>query len=91
MRLHFERYFCNHWAPKVIMLHVFKENIRTWTETIEFADLGEKKLPNAKRVLVAPQKHNKTKVSITSQKLGYSNFWQFANSVLNKGKSAIRG
>ena len=31
----------------------------------------------------------KTKESITSQKLGSRNFWQIANSVLNKGKSAI--
>ena len=32
---------------------------------------------------------NKTKVSITSQKLGSRDFWQIANSVLNNGKSAI--
>ena len=31
----------------------------------------------------------KTKESITSQKLGSCNFWRIANSVLNKGKSAI--
>ena len=31
----------------------------------------------------------KTKESITSQKLGSWNFWWIANSVLNKGKSAI--
>ena len=31
----------------------------------------------------------KTKDSITSQKLGSWDFWQIANSVLNKGKSAI--
>ena len=31
---------------------------------------------------------NKTKDSITSQKLGSLNFWQTANSVLNKSKSA---
>ena len=30
-----------------------------------------------------------TKESITSQKLGSQDFWQIANSVLNKGKSAI--
>ena len=30
----------------------------------------------------------KTKGSITSQKLGSQDFWQIANSVLNKGKSA---
>ena len=32
---------------------------------------------------------NKTKKSITSQKLGSRDFWRIANSVLNKGKSAI--
>ena len=32
---------------------------------------------------------NKTKESITSQKLGFRNFWRIANSVLNQGKSAI--
>ena len=32
---------------------------------------------------------NKTKESINSQKLDSRNFWQIANSVLNKGKSAI--
>ena len=30
-----------------------------------------------------------TKESITSQKLGFRDFWRIANSVLNKGKSAI--
>ena len=33
---------------------------------------------------------NKPKESITSQKLGSWDFWQIANSVPNKGKSAIR-
>ena len=32
---------------------------------------------------------NKTKEPITSQKVGSQDFWQNANSVLNKGKSAI--
>ena len=32
---------------------------------------------------------NKTKESITSQKLGSHDFWQITNSVLNTGKSAI--
>ena len=32
---------------------------------------------------------NKTKKSVTSQKLGSRDFWQIANSVLNKSKSAI--
>ena len=45
-----------------------------------------------KRVLEAARiaYTNKTKESITSQKLGSRNFWQIANSVLNKGK-CLRG
>ena len=44
-----------------------------------------------KRVLEAAKLPyaNKTKESITSQKLGSRDFWQIASSVLNKGKSAI--
>ena len=46
---------------------------------------------HCKRVLEAAKLAyaNKTKESITSQKLGSCDFWQIANSVLNKGKSAI--
>ena len=44
-----------------------------------------------KRVLEAARLTyaNKTKGSITSQKLGSRDFWQINNSVLNKGKAAI--
>ena len=44
-----------------------------------------------KRVLEAAKLAyaGKTKESITCQKLGSRDFWQIANSVLNKGKSAI--
>ena len=44
-----------------------------------------------KRVLEAARLAyaGKTKEPITSQKLGSQDFWQIANSVLNKGKSAI--
>ena len=44
-----------------------------------------------KRVLEAAKLAyaNKTKESSTSQKLGTRDFWRIANSVLNKGKSAI--
>ena len=46
----------------------------------------------SKRILEAAKLAyaNKTKESITSQKLGPQNVWQIANSVVNKGKSAIR-
>ena len=44
-----------------------------------------------KRVLEAAKLTyaNKTKESITSQKLGSRDFWRISNGVLNKGKSAI--
>ena len=44
-----------------------------------------------KRILEAAKLAHatKTKESITSQKLGSRDFWRIANSVLNKGKSAI--
>ena len=44
-----------------------------------------------KRVLEAAKLAyaNKTKESIASQKLGSRDYWRIANSVLNKGKSAI--
>ena len=44
-----------------------------------------------KRVLEAAKLAyaNKTKESITSQKIGSQDFWRMSNSVLNKGKSAI--
>ena len=46
---------------------------------------------HCKRILEAAKVAcaNKTKESITSQKLGSRDFWRIANSVLNKGKSAI--
>ena len=46
---------------------------------------------SCKRVLEAAKLAyaNKAKESITSQKLGSLDFWRIANSVLNKGKSAI--
>ena len=46
---------------------------------------------HCKRVLEAAKLAyaNKTKESITSQKIGCRDFWQIANSVLNKGKYAI--
>ena len=44
-----------------------------------------KRIPEASNLAYG----NKTKQSITSQKLGSWGFWQIDNSVLSKGKSAI--
>ena len=52
----------------------------------------EKASNHCKKVLEAAKLAyaNKTKMSITSQKLGSCHFWRIAiNSVLNKGKSAV--
>ena len=53
--------------------------------------LIKQKSPSFQKVLKAAKflHANKTEESITSQKLGSHDFWQIANSVLNKGKSAI--
>ena len=52
---------------------------------------SESKVNRWKRVLEAAKLAypTKTKESITSKKLGSWDFWQIANGVLNKGKSAI--
>ena len=42
----------------------------------------------AKGLFKLPNLHTKTKESIISEKHGSRDFWQIANSVLNKGKSA---
>ena len=36
MRLRFERYFSRHRVTQMIMSCIFKANMRTWTETMEF-------------------------------------------------------
>ena len=35
------------------------------------------------------QKRTKQNKKVTSQKLGYQDFWRIANSVLNKGKTVV--
>ena len=40
-------------------------------------------------VCACDRTHQMEKTAITSQKLGSRDFWRIANSVLNKGKSAI--
>ena len=47
-----------------------------------------KKVPEFAKLTCA-NNANKTKKSITSQKLASSNFWRIATSILNKGNAAI--
>ena len=75
--------------------HFFRLYQREKSSDSEGKDLLKVKFRQAsnhcKRVLEAAKLAygNKTKESITSQKLGSCDFWQIANSVLKKRKSAI--
>ena len=66
--------------------HLYQQN-KTSESKVKFRQASNR----WKRVLEAAKLAyaTKTKESITSQKLGSRDFWRIANSVLNKGKSAI--
>lgn len=46
MRLRFAIYFSHYFTTQIIMSYIFKEDMETWTETIELPDLVKKKLYN---------------------------------------------
>ena len=66
--------------------HLYQQN-KTSESKVKFKQASNR----CKRVLEAAKLAyaTKTKESIASQKLGSQDFWRIANSVLNKGKSAI--
>ena len=66
--------------------HLYQQN-KSSESKVKFRQVNNR----CKRVLEAAKLvyATITKESITSQKLGSQDFWQIANSVLNKGKSAI--
>ena len=66
--------------------HLYKQN-KSSESKVKFRQASNR----CKRVLEAAKFAYATKIteSITSQKLGSRDFWRIANSVLNKGKSAI--
>ena len=66
--------------------HLYQQN-KSSESKVKFRQASNR----CKRVLEAAKLAyaTKTKDSITSQKLGSRDFWRIANSVLNKGKSAI--
>ena len=77
--------FCCHNSKK--SLFSLCEQNKSSESKIKFRQASNR----CKRVLEAAKLAyaNKTKESITSQKLGSRDFWRIANSVLNRGKSAI--
>ena len=81
------------WFPAVFAAAIVHRNLRlhqrekSSDSKVKFRQASNR----CKRVLEAAKLvyANKTKESITSQKLGSCNFWRIANSVLNKSKSAL--
>ena len=72
--VHRNHFFCLH------------QQKRSFESKVKFRQAGN----CCKRVLKLPNLHRLTKLeSITFQKIGSLDFWEIANSVLNKGKSAI--
>ena len=69
--------------------HFFRlyQKDKSFTSKVNFRQTSNR----CKRVIEAAKLAypNKTKESITSQKLGSCDFWQIAKSALNKGKPAI--
>ena len=81
-------YFLRYWSIYVLQLfvnHLYQKDKSA--SKVKFRQASN----HCKRVLEAAKLAyaNKTKESITSQKLGSNNFWRITNSVLNKGKPAI--
>ena len=76
-------------ATKVHRNHFFPlyQKTKSSDSKVKFRQASNhcKRVPEAAKVAYA----NKTKESITSQKLGSTEFWGFANSVPSKGKSAV--
>ena len=63
--------------------HLYQQN-KSYESKVKFRQACKRVLEAAKLAYAT-----KTKESITSQKLGFRDFFQIANSVLKKGKSAI--
>ena len=77
--------YCCHFFQNQFF-HLYQK-VKSSESKIKFSQASN----GCKRVLQAAKLPyaNGTKEYITSQKLGSHDFWQIANSVLNKGKSAI--
>ena len=70
---------------EITFFFLYQQN-KSFESKVKFRQAGN----CCKRVLKLPNLHRLTKQeSITFQKIGSLDFWEIANSVLNKGKSAI--
>ena len=90
VKLHSSSWFSAACAAAIVhrnnFFHLYQQN-KFSESKVKFRQASNR----CKRVLEAAKLAyaTKTKESITSLKLGSRDFWQIANSVLNKGKSAI--
>ena len=90
VKLHSSPWFSAAFAAAMVhgnhFFRLYQQN-KSSKSKVKFRQAGNR----CKRVLEATKLAyaTKTKESIISQKLGSRDFWQIANSVLNKGKSAI--
>ena len=87
---HLSPWFSSTWSAAIVHRnHIFHLNqmYKSSDSKVKFRHASS----HCRRVLEAAKLAyaNKAKESITSQKLGSRDFWRIANSVLNKGKSAI--
>ena len=82
----FSCFCCRRSSYKSFFFHLYQKDKSSYSK-VKFRQASNR----CKRVLAAAKLAyaNKTKESITFQKLGSRNFWRIANSVFNKGKSAI--
>ena len=79
----FSCFCCCHVVHRSHFFHLFQKD-KSSESKVKFRQASNhcKRVPKAAKLAYA-------KESITSQKLASRDFWQIANNVLNKGKSAI--
>ena len=82
----FSCFCCCHVVHRSHFFHLFQKD-KSSESKVKFRQASNhcKRVPKAAKLAYA----DKTKESITSQKLASRDFWQIVNNVLNKGKSAI--
>ena len=89
VKLHSSPWFSTTCAAAIVhrnhFFHLYKKDKSSASKVKFRQDSNCKRALEAAKLAYA----NKTKESITSQKLGFCDIWQIANSVLHKGKSAV--
>ena len=90
VKLHWSPWFSDPYAASIVHRnHVFRlyQQNESYESKVRFRQASNpcKRVLEALKLVYA----NKTKESVTFQKLGSQNFWRIANSVLSKGESVM--